>query len=118
LGKAEQEIRRVALETLGEISVQWSDYFLTGHASNFSFDFFSQSISEGHQRAIMGSMTVEVTYPFYWLIIFKKRSLERLTFPFRWHGAVRKEVLFELRKIQSVRFLAKLILSGVLDNSE
>lgn len=40
LGKAEQEIRRVALETLGEISVQWSDYFLTGHASNFSFDFF------------------------------------------------------------------------------
>ncbi len=66
LGKAEQEIRRVALETLGEISVQWSDYFLTGHVFKFSFDFFfPQSISEGHQRAIMGSMTVEVTYPFY-----------------------------------------------------
>jgi hypothetical protein len=42
----------------------------------------------------MGSMTVEVTYLLYWLIILKKQFFkERLTFPFRWHWAVRKRIL-------------------------
>ena len=45
LGKAEQEIRRVALETL-----------------------------EGHQRAIMGSMTIEVKYS---ICNFKKTNKKK-----------------------------------------
>lgn len=53
LGKAEQEIRRVALETLGKISI-WQSWMI------LFFHKFSR-VSEGHQRAIMGSMTVEVT---------------------------------------------------------
>lgn len=59
LGKAEQEIRRVALETLGKISI-WQSWFLINISMILFFHKFSR-VSEGHQRAIMGSMTVEVT---------------------------------------------------------
>ena len=120
LGKAEQEIRRVALETLGEIFYFKSSYYFSNVDNHLNYLLiFLSSISEGHQRAIMGSMTVEVTYLL--LLIDYKRFFRKTYVPIPLTRSGQKTnfvvLMVKRRKILLMRGDINPVLR-VFDNSE